>query len=145
VPAFDGVITTIDQHALFVGFFIIFWAVLYTFYEVDREKRDPQITKILKNFYIDLNEYLHREVTDVDGLTILKEEVRLKEREIYNWVKDNMDRSSLIQLTHQSLFVIGNIRTRRPETINDDHSALVDKIIFMQGCLAHMIEKEVWM
>jgi len=145
VPAFDGVIAVIDQHALFVAFFIMLWAVIYTYYEVDRETRDPQITKKLKSFYIELNEYLHREVTDVDSLAILQEEVRLKEREIYNWVKNNMDRSSLIQLTHQSLFVLGNIRTRRPEAISDEHSALIDKIIFMESCLAHIIEKAVWM
>ncbi|MDA2931832.1 hypothetical protein MYX19_01550 [Nitrospinae bacterium AH-259-F20] len=120
---------------------IIIVAVLYTFYEVDREvHRNPKIGKSLKQFYSRSGEMLKRTISNNGELIVLQKDAATWRAEAEAWVRDNMEPASLERF---QLF-----RHRLPynhgSTLNDAHQVLLNGISIYRENIQALIEHDEW-
>lgn len=144
LPIADAFMAVLNESSFWLAIAIGMGAVLYTYYEVDREIRNPATTKTLKKFYVDMGAFLNRKVTTDPELQLLTKEVDAKESEVYGWVKANMEPSSLARLTQQGPTGLQNFGFKRDDACSAAHSLLMDRIIRRQERLLTLIEQPVW-
>lgn len=140
----DWLMGYLDTGALWIAITIVVSSVIWTYWEVDRELRDPKVTSKLKSFYLVLGEMISRKISNNDEFESLKNDQLAAKAEVLAWIGNNMDAASNARLRQYSRSGFGIFTTRRDDAYNDEHSTLVDKMIGQQEQIALLIERMAW-
>lgn len=140
----DSAMIIVDGATVPLAMLILIGAGCYTFFEVDRELRDPAITKKLKGFYIDLENVLFKKPSTDEELEALQKSVNDKISEIGVWVLGNMEKASFARFTQNAPSGFAQFRFKRRNVFNDKHGELVDRVLDFQKRLTTLIEKSAW-
>jgi hypothetical protein len=141
----DAVMNFIDDWALWLAGAINLGAILHTFFEVDRQIRDPKITRKLKEFYRALQLLRQREVTSEAEVEQLAADLTECETRGYNWIKENMQPITLTRLNQESDSLWDRFTAERKDAFNKRHSELLNSIVSKQHRLLVLIEQPVWL
>jgi hypothetical protein len=116
-------------------------AILYTFYEVDRQViRPPKIGKQLKRFYEESGEMLRREIKSDADVAKLKADYDAWGLRIIEWVGKNMELASMNRLAH---FQPG-FPFKHPAPFNDEHQMTINGISTYHQNLHALIDSQEW-
>ena len=120
---------------------IIIGAILYTFYEVDREvTRNPKIGKTLKRFYGQTGEMLARKIANDEELVQLQADARQCVSEARNWIKANMEEASLrrFEITRHQL------PYHHDSPFNTEHQKWLNGISVSHENIQALIDSDAW-
>ncbi|MDA2917136.1 hypothetical protein MYX64_09905 [Nitrospinae bacterium AH_259_B05_G02_I21] len=137
----DPFVSTASKYTLHAIGIIVLAAILYTFYEVDREvHRNPKIGKSLKQFYGRSGEMLHRAISNNEELVLLRGDGATWYSEAKAWIKENMEPASLkrFQKFQHSL------PYNHGSTLNDEHQKLLNGISIYHVNIQALIEHDEW-
>lgn len=140
----DSLFTVIDKFSLWIGVAILVSAVYYTWWEIDKETREPKITKRLKDFYRELDELRTRTITSQADVERLRADLKECEGRGFNWIKQNMQPITLTRLNQEDESIWRRFTVERQDAFNKDHSELLNSIIAKQNRLLVLIEQPVW-
>lgn len=144
IPTTDAIMGFLNIFSFWISIFIVILAILYTFYEVDKEVREPKTTKKLKEFYLELGDLLIKNVSSDEELQSLKSDYENKIKTLSKWMKENMDQTSLRRINQQGQSSITNFTTQQNDSFNYEHSQLINKIIGAQERILVLIERPIW-
>lgn len=136
--------TFLDQWTFWLAIGIIIFAILDTFWEVDRELRDPKVTKKLKAFYSDLENLLRRNIVSETNIAALESDFESIRKEMNSWIKNNMDHASFVRLGQRPIGVWDRVTVENRDVFNARHSELINSILDGQRRLLVLIESPVW-
>jgi hypothetical protein len=130
-----------DELALYLAFGIVIIAILYTFYEVDREvTRNRKIRKKLKEFYSRSGEMLQRKIASDSECDQFVQEAIALVRETREWIKTNMEPASLRRYEDTRM----RLPYQHPSPWNDQHQTFLNNISIYHENLQALIENDAW-
>ena len=138
---FDPYVSWASEAVPYLIGLIILGAILYTFYEVDREvTRNPKIGKTLKRFYGQTGEILARKITNDEELTHLQADGRQCVSEARDWIKANMEEASLrrFEITRHQL------PYRHESPFNSEHQMLLNGVSVYHENIQALIDSDAW-
>ncbi len=119
---------------------IVLWAILYTYYEVDREfLRDPSSTKKLKEFYSKSGELLTRQIAPQE-LSIFQNDYDKWFTEVRDWISNNMEPASLTRFLHFE----ASLPYNHGSPANMEHQKSLNGINIYHKNLQAIIESQEW-
>ena len=134
----------LENWTLWLAIAIIVFAILHTFWEVDREIRDPKTSKKLKEFYFELDALLKRKVSSEADVRTLSADFGATKERIIQWVAANMGATSVIRLAQNSPSGFGQFRMERQDCFDKEHGSIIDDILDGQRRILILIERPVW-
>jgi hypothetical protein len=140
----DSLFSIIDTYSLWIGMAILISAIYYTWWEIDRETRDPKITRTLKGLYRELDELRMRRVTSEADVEQLRRDLSECEARGFNWIKENMQPITVTRLNQEDESIWKRFTVERKDAFDKAHSELLNSIIAKQNRLLVLIEQPVW-
>lgn len=111
VPFADKVMMLVDTASFVIAILVIAFAALYTYYEADSQKRNPEIVERLQGFYEESEPLTRTRVSNDEELQNYKQQVAIWHREAQEWIKQNMtnaaasrfrDTSNILPMTYDT-------------------------------------------
>jgi hypothetical protein len=126
---------------LYLAWIIIFFAVLYTFYETDSQvTRDPNVLRQLKRFYSESGILLSRHVTNDNDYGQLERDARTFYHTTRAWIAENMEQSSLLRFEDTRM----RVPYRHPRPRDDKHQNLLNAFSIYHQNLQALIDSDAW-
>ncbi|MCH7499175.1 MAG: hypothetical protein IH886_04085 [Nitrospinae bacterium] len=120
---------------------IVVWAVLFTYYEVDKQiNRDPKVPAKLKEFYVSGERFEHLKISNDAEFEAFKVAVTHWYRSAETWIQKNMsqaacslfrDTSKILPITHG-------------QDYNREHMGFINTVQKWRGNLQKLIESDEW-
>ena len=121
---------------------IVIWAVLYTYYEVEKQvTRDPGIPRNLREFYVQSVPYSRFDLQSEDEFPEWKNKTNAWYKETVDWITENMSEAAVSRFTDT---YTNTIRVKNSAAVNDEHDNLVNSVNKIRSNLKDLIENEAW-
>jgi len=130
-----------EELALYLAFGIVIIAILYSFYEVDREvARNRKIKKPLNEFYSRSGEMLQRKIASDSECDQFVQEAIALVRETREWIKTNMEPASLRRYEDTRM----RLPYQHPSPWNDQHQTFLNNVSIYHENLKVLLESDAW-
>jgi len=137
----DPYIARAENWDLYLAGLIFLFAILYTFYEVDREvTRDPKIVRKLKKLYGQSGEMLSRNVTNANEHVQLEKDAQEFYQTARGWISENMEEASLRRFEDTRM----RLPYRHASPRDDNHQILLNGISIYHENIQALIDSDAW-
>ena len=125
----------------FVVAVIVIWAILFTYYEVDKQiNRDPKVSAKLKEFYVSGERFEHLKISNDAEFEAFKVAVTHWYRSAETWIQENMSQAACSLFRDTS----GILPITHGHDYNREHMGFINTVQKWRGNLQRLIESGEW-